>query len=232
MSGPGSWACWCWRSRIIGFALIVRSESAARHIRVGRRLGHHPVRAPVRQGRTVDLVPSALKFPFRHRGPWYRPGPALTGAQLSCPVTPDSDLRGPSWVEGWSSAGTSVLVAFGAFAVAQIGLMIPITPWRSGHGGCGDDRDPDRPRVDSGPRPQPTSYGGLPRSSRRSSSESSPSSTWRPQGRPRPGGAAMPPATSGPGRLQPDTPGSAECTPWTLLFPVSWATWYRLCQWS
>ncbi len=34
-------------------------------------------------------------------------------------------LRG---VEGWGSAGTSVLVAFGSFAVAQIGLMIPITP--------------------------------------------------------------------------------------------------------
>jgi uncharacterized membrane protein YbhN (UPF0104 family) len=41
-------------------------------------------------------------------------------------------LRG---VEGWGAAGTSMLVAFGAFAVAQIGLMIPITPgglvWRS-----------------------------------------------------------------------------------------------------
>ena len=34
-------------------------------------------------------------------------------------------LRG---VEGWGSAGTSLLVAFGSFAVAQIGLMIPITP--------------------------------------------------------------------------------------------------------
>ena len=34
-------------------------------------------------------------------------------------------LRG---VEGWGAAGTSLLVAFGGFAVAQIGLMIPITP--------------------------------------------------------------------------------------------------------
>jgi uncharacterized protein (TIRG00374 family) len=34
-------------------------------------------------------------------------------------------LRG---VEGWGAAGTSMLVAFGSFAVAQIGLMIPITP--------------------------------------------------------------------------------------------------------
>jgi len=34
-------------------------------------------------------------------------------------------LRG---VEGWGSAGTDILSAFGAFAVSQIMLMVPITP--------------------------------------------------------------------------------------------------------
>lgn len=34
----------------------------------------------------------------------------------------------PLGVEGWGVAGTSLLVAFGCFAVAQIGLMVPITP--------------------------------------------------------------------------------------------------------
>jgi uncharacterized protein (TIRG00374 family) len=54
---------------------------------------------------------------------------AITGAQLSVSFTQFlifyMSLRG---VEGWGVAGTTLLVAFGSFAVAQIGLMIPITP--------------------------------------------------------------------------------------------------------
>jgi len=34
-------------------------------------------------------------------------------------------LRG---VEGWSGSSTPMLVVFGAFAIAQLGLMIPLTP--------------------------------------------------------------------------------------------------------
>jgi len=53
------------------------------------------------------------------------------------------------------------LVAFGAFAVAQIGLMIPITPGRPGHRGRRNDRIIEPP-LESTPalRRQPTWCGG------------------------------------------------------------------------
>jgi uncharacterized protein (TIRG00374 family) len=54
---------------------------------------------------------------------------AITVAQLAVSVTQFLvlyvALRG---VEGWNTAGTSIGVAFAAFAISQIGLMIPITP--------------------------------------------------------------------------------------------------------
>jgi uncharacterized protein (TIRG00374 family) len=114
---------------IVGFALIVRSESAARHIgSAGDRIVA-PIARRFAKGRTVDLVPSALKFRSDIAGLVTRRWSAITGAQLSVSVAQFLifyvALRG---VEGWGSAGTSPLVAFSSFAVAQIGLMIPITP--------------------------------------------------------------------------------------------------------
>jgi uncharacterized protein (TIRG00374 family) len=114
---------------IVGFALIVRSESAARHIgSAGDRIVA-PFARRFAKGRTVDLVPAALEFRSNIAGLVTRRWSVLTGAQLSVSVTQFLifyvALRG---VEGWGSAGTSLLVVFGSFAVAQIGLMIPITP--------------------------------------------------------------------------------------------------------
>jgi len=114
---------------VVGFALIVRSENAARRIgSIGDRIAAPLVRR-FRKGRSVDLVPAALKFRSDIADLVTRRWPAITGAQVSVSVTQFlifyMSLRG---VEGWGSAGTSLLVAFGSFAVAQIGLMIPLTP--------------------------------------------------------------------------------------------------------
>ena len=112
-----------------GFVLIIRSESLARGIgRVGDRvLG--PLVRRFGKGRQLDLVPAVLKFRADVHDLVTRRWAAITGAQLGVSVTQFLifylSLRG---VEGWGAAGTSLLVAFGAFAVAQIGLMIPITP--------------------------------------------------------------------------------------------------------
>jgi uncharacterized protein (TIRG00374 family) len=114
---------------IVGFALIVRSESAARHIgSAGDRLVS-PLTRRFSSGRDVDLEPAALQFRSDIAGLVTQRWSLITGAQLSVSVFQFFvfyvALRG---VEGWGSAGTALLVAFGSFAVAQIGLMIPITP--------------------------------------------------------------------------------------------------------
>ena len=126
---------------IMAFALIVRSAEAARRIgSVGNRVaapiagrfrkspGKSPGKGPGK-GPGVDLVPAALRFRSDIAGLVTRRWPAITGAQVSVSITQflifAMALRG---VEGWGVAGTSLLVAFGCFAVAQIGLMVPITP--------------------------------------------------------------------------------------------------------
>jgi uncharacterized protein (TIRG00374 family) len=114
---------------IVSFALIVRSQGAARHIGSAADRIVAPFARRMDRDRTVDLVPAALKFRSDIAGLVTRRWSGITGAQLSVSVTQFlifyMALRG---VEGWGSAGTSLLVAFGSFAVAQIGLMIPITP--------------------------------------------------------------------------------------------------------
>jgi len=122
---------------IVAFALIVRSAEAARRIgSIGNRVAA-PIAGRFRKslgkslgkGQPVDLVPAALRFRADIAGLVTRRWPAITGTQASVSITQflifAMALRG---VEGWDVAGTSLLVAFGCFAVAQIGLMVPITP--------------------------------------------------------------------------------------------------------
>ena len=114
---------------ILVFAFITCSEKAAWHVgSIGNRMAA-PFAHRFHKARTVDFVPLLLKLRRDIADLVTRRWPAITGAQLSVSLTQFLifyvALRG---VEGWDDAGTSLLVAFGAFAVAQIGLMIPITP--------------------------------------------------------------------------------------------------------
>jgi uncharacterized protein (TIRG00374 family) len=114
---------------VIGFALIIRSETIARTIgRIGTVIAA-PVVRRFRKGRTIDFVPTVLRFRSSIAGLVTRRWAAITASQLSVSLTQFLifyvALRG---VEGWGVAGTSLLVAFGSFAVAQAGLLIPITP--------------------------------------------------------------------------------------------------------
>jgi uncharacterized protein (TIRG00374 family) len=114
---------------IVLFALVVRSERMAYWL---GGLGNKIARPLVRRfgkGRTLDLVPAIVKFRSDIADLVRRRWAAISAAQMGVSFTQFlifyMALRG---VEGWGSAGTSMLVAFGSFAVAQIGLMIPITP--------------------------------------------------------------------------------------------------------
>lgn len=114
---------------IVVFALIMRSESFAAWLgRLGNKLVQ-PLMRRFRHDDEFDLVPMTLKF--RHdivdlvRRRWA----GITAAQLSIALTQFLilyfALRG---VEGWDNAGTAIGVAFAAFGISQLGLMIPITP--------------------------------------------------------------------------------------------------------
>ena len=112
---------------IVVFALIMRSERLAERIgQVATRLAAPVLRRMSRPD--FDAVPMVLKFRTDTVDLVTRRWAAITVAQVSVSLTQFliffAALRG---VEGTDTT-TSVLVAFGAFAVAQIGIMIPITP--------------------------------------------------------------------------------------------------------
>jgi uncharacterized protein (TIRG00374 family) len=113
---------------IVVFALIMRSEPIAVRLGGWATAIARPVMRRFRPGDEVDLVPTVLKFRrdtvdlVTRR--WGQITLAQIGVSLSQFLIFYAALRG---VEGASST-TSILVAFGAFAVSQIGIMIPITP--------------------------------------------------------------------------------------------------------
>ena len=111
------------------FALIVRSERAARRTGSAVNWVAAPFVRRFRKGRSVDFVPTALRFRSDIAALVTRRWAAITASQLSVSLTQFVifyvALRS---VQGWGAAGTPLLIAFGSFAVAQIGLMIPITP--------------------------------------------------------------------------------------------------------
>jgi uncharacterized protein (TIRG00374 family) len=114
---------------IVVLVLIVRSERLA--VAVGR-LGNKvigPLRGRIKALKDLDLVAPIAKFRtdmhdlLAHR--WH----VITVAQLAVIMTQFLifyvALRG---IQGWDQPGTSWIAAFGAFATAQIMLMVPITP--------------------------------------------------------------------------------------------------------
>jgi uncharacterized membrane protein YbhN (UPF0104 family) len=112
-----------------GFALAMRRESVAAGL---AQLSNHvlaPFARRFRKGRQLDLVPGFLAFRSDLVDLVRRRWALITAAQLAVIGAQFAvlycSLRG---VEGWSRASTPMLVVFGAFAMAQLGMMIPLTP--------------------------------------------------------------------------------------------------------
>ena len=111
------------------FVLVMRSEKLA--VSVGK-LGNkmlNPFRKRIKKLKDVDLIAPITKFRKDMYDVLRKRWLFLTLAQLGVILTQFlimyASLRG---VEGWDTEGTSPLAAFGAFATAQIMLMVPITP--------------------------------------------------------------------------------------------------------
>ena len=114
---------------VIVLVLIVRSERLARAV---GRLGNaiiKPLRGRISKLRDLDLEAPIAKFRTDMHDLLARRWHVITLAQLGVILTQFAilyvALRG---IQGWDQPGTSVLAVFGAFATAQIMLMVPITP--------------------------------------------------------------------------------------------------------
>jgi uncharacterized protein (TIRG00374 family) len=111
------------------FILVMRSEKLA--VKVGN-LGNRmltPLRPRIKALRDVDALAPIVKFRSDMYGLLKSRWGHITAAQLGVIMTQFLifyvALRG---VQGWDEPGASVIAAFGAFATAQIMLMVPITP--------------------------------------------------------------------------------------------------------
>lgn len=114
---------------VVVFVLVMRSPSLA--VRVGG-LGNRiaaPLSKRIKALRGVDLVAPITSFRASMYELLKRRWAAITAAQVAVSFTQFLilyvALRG---IEGWDAAGSSILIVFGAFAVSQLGLMLPITP--------------------------------------------------------------------------------------------------------
>ncbi len=114
---------------VIAFVLIMRSKPLA--IKIGALANKliNPLRKHINALATVDLQAPIVKFRANMYELLKKRWGALTAAQIAVSFTQFLilyvALRG---VEGWDNVGTSFAAAFAAFAIAQLGLMIPITP--------------------------------------------------------------------------------------------------------
>lgn len=112
---------------VVGFALVMRSESAAKQVGVwGDALAGRLPGKP-REGGWV--TPALLGFRTGITHLVSRRWAAITAAQVGVSLTQFAvlyvALRG---LEGWDSAGTPFLVVFAGFAISQLGLLVPVTP--------------------------------------------------------------------------------------------------------
>jgi uncharacterized protein (TIRG00374 family) len=114
---------------IVGFTLLMRSESAARWMgRTGNKL-IGPFRGKIKAIATIDLVAPLVSFRESMYDVLRRRWAALSAAQIAVSFTQFLvlyvALRG---IQGWDAPGTSMWLVFAAFAISQLGMMIPITP--------------------------------------------------------------------------------------------------------
>ncbi len=114
---------------IVLFVLIMRSPRLA--LAVGNFCNKlvGPLRPRIKALKDLDVVAPITKFRSDMYDLLKRRWGHITAAQLGVIMTQFLIfyvcLRG---VQGWDQPGTSALAAFGAFATAQIMLMVPITP--------------------------------------------------------------------------------------------------------
>lgn len=114
---------------VLVLVLIIRSEKVARRVGSWGNAILTPLSRRIKKLKNIDLVPAIVNFRASIYLVVAKRWLLLTVAQTGIFVAQFAilyvALRG---VEGWDKAGTPILIAFGAFAIAQIGLMIPITP--------------------------------------------------------------------------------------------------------
>jgi len=114
---------------VVAFVLIMRSPRLAAAIGRGLTKAAHGLGRWIKPLRTIDLLTPIERFREQMyallRERWWQLTAAQLGVFLSQCLILFLVLRGE---EGWSAAGTSFLVVFAAFAISQIGLMIPVTP--------------------------------------------------------------------------------------------------------
>ncbi|MBU6245658.1 MAG: YbhN family protein [Actinomycetales bacterium] len=114
---------------VLVFVLVMRSQPLAERLgSLGNRLAR-PLGRRFRRIRDVDLVKPLTAFRTSMYDLLRRRWAAITVAQVAVSATQFLilyvALRG---IEGWDTAGSSILVVFAAFAISQLGLMVPITP--------------------------------------------------------------------------------------------------------
>lgn len=111
------------------FVLVMRSAPLAQRIGEWANKAVNPLRSRIKALKNADLVAPIVKFRTDMYGLLKKRWGVITVAQMAVSFTQFLilyvALRG---VEGWDTAGTSILVAFAAFAISQLGLMVPITP--------------------------------------------------------------------------------------------------------
>jgi uncharacterized protein (TIRG00374 family) len=114
---------------VILFVLIMRSPGLA--IKVGNLANRlaRPLAKRISKLKGVDLVKPITAFRVSMYDLLKRRWWKITVAQVLVSTTQFLilyvALRG---IEGWDTEGTSIGVVFAAFAISQLGLMIPITP--------------------------------------------------------------------------------------------------------
>lgn len=114
---------------IVAFVLVMRSEPLAAKVGGFANKVLQPFRKRFKRLANLDVLKPILSFRSNMYGLLKKRWAAITGAQLAVSFTQFLilyvALRG---IQGWDNEGTSILVVFGAFAISQLGLMIPVTP--------------------------------------------------------------------------------------------------------
>jgi uncharacterized protein (TIRG00374 family) len=114
---------------VLAFVLIMRSAPLARRVGEIANKALGPLRSRIKKLQNVNVVEPIVNFRSNMYDLLKRRWAVITGAQIAVSLTQFLilyvALRG---IQGWDKEGTSILVVFGAFAISQLGLMVPVTP--------------------------------------------------------------------------------------------------------